>query len=148
MRLLCLAFTAQLLATVTAASGQQGPTFPPAFGANGGTANASTSNVKEINEALGSVVAVESGRSTAPLPVQEAFLASMKNDSTKIEGAQTVRPTYCFQLVLSHFPFMFGLQNFPRIVAHHPGNSAVDSVLPQQADPGAVRSDLAAFPGP
>ena len=106
MRLFYLALTAQLLAAVTAASSQQGlmPNIPPAFGADGGTANASTSNVNEINEALGSVVAVESGRSTAPLPVQEAFLASMKNDSTKIEGAQTVRPTHCLQPVLPHFP--------------------------------------------
>lgn len=98
LRTATLALAAQLLAAAVLVSGQAATVVvPPAFGASAGTANASTSNVDQINEALGGVAAVEAGQSTAPLPVQQAFLASVKNDSSDIEGLQTVSDVPCPQ---------------------------------------------------
>jgi hypothetical protein len=60
-----------------------------AFGGSAGTGNASIPAVTQITRALGSAAAVEAGTSTAPKPVQRAFLLSLTNGS---DVGQKVRP--------------------------------------------------------
>jgi len=89
-RSLSLACGAVLLALATAASvGGQSRSMPPPPAALFGTSPSDVSGAEQITDSL-SVAGVESGTSTAPQPVQQAFLASVTGNSSIVEGSQTV----------------------------------------------------------
>lgn len=84
--LLCAVLVLALAAT-GAVTAQPTPaaTPPAAFG----TTPADVTGAQELTDSL-SVAGIESGTSTAPQPVQQAFLASVTGNSSIVEGSQTV----------------------------------------------------------
>lgn len=79
---LCLAVLCALAASAQPAAAA--PPTSPAFG----TVSAATSVTTQLRQNL-TVAAVESGKSTAPIPVQQAFLSSTQNQPIA-GGNQTV----------------------------------------------------------
>lgn len=92
---MCHFFIAALVASAAAfANGQLGcqdngaGVSAEAFGADFGKSDASVPVTKQVMSSLGSVAAVEAGKSNAPKAVQEAFLNSLNGSRG---GGQTVR---------------------------------------------------------